>query len=220
MPMTAYTAVLFDLDGTITDSAPGITATLAYTFERMGLRVPPQEELIHYVGPPILDSLRDLAGLNLAQSHRALEIYRAKYLEGGVFESTMYPGMIDLLRKIGESDMALSLATSKPEWPATLILEHYGVARYFDHITGASEDESRSAKSDVVAEALRRLRASGSDLSRPIMIGDRDIDVRGSAANDVPAIFVEWGYGTELESAGAVSIAANVGELSNLLFED
>ena len=212
-----YTAVLFDLDGTIVDSAPGITATLAATFERMALPVPTPAELLAFVGPPILDSFRDLAHFDAATSHRALDIYRVLYLEKGVFDATVYPGLERVLEAIHDSDLGLSLATSKPERPAKLVLDHYGLSQYFDELTGASDDEVRSKKADVVAEALRRLRADGTDLARPVMIGDRIHDIEGARANEVPTIFVTWGYGSPAEQAGSVAVAHDADELLTLL---
>jgi phosphoglycolate phosphatase len=208
-----YTAVLFDLDGTIVDSAPGITATLAFTFEKLGLPIPSPAELLKYVGPPILDSFRDLAHFTPLQSQQALDIYRVQYLATGVFDATVYDGVTGVLRTIHEADVPLSLATSKPETPATLILEHYDLARYFDELTGASDDEVRSAKADVVEEALRRLDVGGADLSRPVMVGDRIHDIHGAAAHDVPTIYVTWGYGSPAEQAGAVAVANTAAEL-------
>ncbi|HEV7948726.1 MAG TPA: HAD hydrolase-like protein [Glaciihabitans sp.] len=213
-----YSAILFDLDGTITDSAPGITSTLSYTFERMGLPVASPAELLKYVGPPLLDSFRDFAGMDTATSARALEIYREKYLNDGAYDSVVYPGIPQLLRRIGESALPMSLATSKPETPATLMLEHFALARCFDVITGASDDEVRSAKKDVVAEALVRLKALGADLSNPVLIGDRIHDVEGAAANGVPTIFVTWGYGAPAEQAGAVAVVDTPEQLTDLLF--
>lgn len=212
-----YTAVLFDLDGTVVDSAPGITSTLALTFERMGLPVPLPAELVAYVGPPILDSFRDLAHFDAETSERALSIYRDLYLEKGVFDATVYPGVEDVLRAVHESDLPMSLATSKPERPAKLVLDHYDLTRYFDELTGASADEVRSRKADVIAEALRRLRADGADLSRTIMIGDRIHDIEGAAENDIPTIYVTWGYGAPAESAGAIAIVDTAAELKHLL---
>jgi phosphoglycolate phosphatase len=214
---TPYTAILFDLDGTIVDSAPGITATLAYTFETMGLPIPTPSELVAYVGPPILDSFRDRAGFTAEQAQQALGIYRPEYLETGVYNATLYPGLAELLRAIHESPIPLSLATSKPELPATLILEHFGLASSFDIITGASADEVRSAKKDVVAEALVRLAAIGADLSNPVMVGDRSHDVEGAAAHGIPTIFVEWGYGSPAEQVGTVASVATAAELQKLL---
>lgn len=212
-----YTAVLFDLDGTIVDSAPGITATLAHTLEAMGEPVPTPAELLAWVGPPILDSFRDLGGFDPEESQRALNIYRTKYLVEGVFDAKVYPGVEGVLRAISQARIPLSLATSKPETPATLVLTHYGLAHYFDELTGASDDEKRSKKADVIAEALRRLATDGADLSRPVMIGDRIHDIEGAAANGVPTIYVTWGYGSPAEVAGAVAVVDTPEQLYPLL---
>jgi len=215
-----YTCVLLDLDGTIADSAPGITSCLAAMFAELGLPVPPPAELLRYVGPPILEAFRDLAGFDEQQSDRALEVYRRHYLARGVLDSTIYPGMADAVRAIHASPLMLSLATSKPETPATLILDHFRLTEYFDVITGASDDEVRSAKADVVEEALRRLAALGADVSRPVMVGDREHDVAGAAARGVPTIFVEWGYGAPTEQVGAVAVATDAGDLVRRLLGD
>ena len=212
-----FTTILFDLDGTIVDSAPGITSSLAFTFEQLGLPVPSPAELVAYVGPPILDSFRDLAGFDPEQSRVALEIYRQHYFEEGVFDATVYPGIEGVLRAIHESPMALSLATSKPEYPAKIILEHFGLLKYFDVITGASDDEVRSSKADVVAEALERLKAFGADLSKPVLVGDRSHDVEGAAMHHVPTIFVRWGYGSPAEEVGTIGVADTATELEELL---
>ena len=135
----------------------------------------------------------------------------------GAYDATQYPGVGLVLRAVHESPLYMSLATSKPETPATLILEHFNLARYFDVITGASDDEVRSAKKDVVAEALVRLAALGADISRPVLVGDREHDVHGAAANGVPTIFVDWGYGSVAEQAGAVAVVETPAELQTLL---
>jgi phosphoglycolate phosphatase len=212
-----YTAVLFDLDGTIVDSAPGITATLAYTFERLGEPVPSPAELLRWVGPPILDSFRDLAGFDADESQHALDIYREHYLSVGVYDASVYPGVGDVLRAIAAAGIPLSLATSKPETPARAVLEHFGLIEPFDELTGASDDEVRSAKKDVVEEALRRLAARGFDVSRPVLIGDRHHDVDGAAHHGVPTIFVTWGYGAPDEAAGAAAVVDTPAELLGLL---
>ena len=214
---TPYSCILFDLDGTIVDSAPGITATLAYMFEQLGKPIPTPSELLKYVGPPLLDSFRDYAGFDAEESAVALAVYREKYLNVGAYDATQYPGVGPVLRAVHESPVLMSLATSKPETPATLILEHFNLARYFDVITGASDDEVRSAKKDVVAEALVRLAAMGADISRPVLVGDREHDVEGAAANGVPTIFVEWGYGSPAEQAGSVAVAETPEQLQTLL---
>ena len=179
--------------------------------------MPSAEELLRYVGPPIMDSFRDLAGLDLEQREQALEIYRERYLDRGAYDSALYPGMAAVIRDIKTAGLPLSLATSKPELPATLMLEHFTVAHYFDIITGASADEVRSAKADVVAEALVRLEAMGADLTRPIMIGDRVHDVEGAAAHGVPTIGVSWGYAAEGEFEHAIAVAHTTDELRELI---
>ncbi|MDQ1562962.1 MAG: phosphoglycolate phosphatase, partial [Actinomycetota bacterium] len=202
----AFTSILFDLDGTIVDSAPGITSTLAYTFEELGRPVPGPAELLAYVGPPILDSFRERAGMSMGEAAAALAIYRPRYLEIGALDSTVFPGVADVLKAVHAAGIPVSLATSKPETPARLILSHYGLLGEFDVITGASDDEVRSSKADVVAEALVRLAATGADLSRPVLVGDRKHDVEGAAANGIPTIFVDWGYGVADEQAGAIAV--------------
>ena len=212
-----YTCILFDLDGTIIDSAPGITATLAYTFEALGRPIPSPSQLLEYVGPPILDSFMQLAGMTPVEAHQALATYRVRYLETGVTNATVYPGVGDVLRAVHESGVPLSLATSKPESLARLALTHLGMAPFIDLFTGASEDETRSAKVDVVTEALHRLTAFGADISNPVMVGDRHYDVDGAGQAGVPTIFVEWGYGSPAEQVGAVAVAHTPAELQKLL---
>ena len=212
-----FSSILFDLDGTIVDSAPGITSSLAHTYEALGMPVPTPAELLRWVGPPILDSFRDLAGLNEAESARALEIYRKHYVSTGVFDAVVYPGVREILAAIHDAGIPLSLATSKPELPARLVLDHFELSQYFTEFTGASEDESRSAKKDVVLEALRRLRLAGADLGNPIMVGDRHHDVEGAHERGIPTFFVTWGYGSPAEQVGAVGAAETPRELAALL---
>src|ERR1700761_8090823 len=212
-----FSCILFDLDGTIVDSAPGITATLAYTFAELGLPIPSHDELMKYVGPPILDSFRERAGMSIGEAAEALAIYRPRYLEAGALDSTGFPGVADVLRAVHAAGIPMSLATSKPEAPATVMLSHFGLLECFDIITGASADEVRSAKADVVAEALVRLGDFGADLSRPVLVGDRIHDVEGAALNNVPTIFVAWGYGTPDEAKGALTTAPTPAALQSLL---
>jgi phosphoglycolate phosphatase len=208
-----FSAVLFDLDGTIVDSAPGITSSLEHTLEQLGLPRQTPAELLRWVGPPILDSFRDYGHLDPEQSRYALGIYREKYSTEGVFDATAYPGVLEVLRAVHAAGVPLSLATSKPESLAKLILAELGVTECFTEITGASEDEVRSKKADVVEEALRRLRADGADLSNVVMVGDRIHDVEGAAEHGVPTIFVSWGYGTPDEADEALLISSTAEEL-------
>lgn len=213
----AWSCILFDLDGTIADSAPGITASLGYMFEKLGRPVPSEEELRQWVGPPILDSFRDLAGMDEVESAQALAIYREHYLSHGGSDVPLYPGIARLLRDIHTAGIPLALATSKPEFASSLILDHGNVTQYFRVISGSSMDEIRSAKKDIIAEALARFRIIDTDVSNPVMVGDRFYDVEGAAANKIPAIFVTWGYGSPDEKDGAIASVDNSSELKALL---
>lgn len=212
-----WSCILFDLDGTIADSAPGITSSLSYMFEALGRPVPTPEELRSYVGPPILDAFRDLAGMTQVESTQALAIYRQHYLEHSANGSPIFDGIPKVLRSIHEARIPLSLATSKPEFPASVILDHANLTQYFRVISGSSIDEIRSAKKDVIAEALNRFRMIGADLSNPVMVGDRDYDIEGAAAHGIPTIFVEWGYGSPSEQAGAIEVVQSAKQLLPLL---
>jgi phosphoglycolate phosphatase len=212
-----WSAILFDLDGTITDSAPAITNSLARTFAKLGRPVPPAAELLAYVGPPLLAAFREYAGMTPEEAEEALKVYRADYQGPASLDTAVFPGVAGLLERIHQSGIPLALATSKPELHAVRILEHFDLAKYFTVTVGASEDEVRSAKAEIVAEALIRLGDAGADLSAPVMVGDRGYDAEGAAANGVPAILVEWGYGSPAEAAAATAVVHSTDQLGKLL---
>ena len=212
-----WSAILFDLDGTITDSAPAITSSLARTFALLGRPVPPDAELMAYVGPPMLSAFRDYAAMTPDEAAEALAVYRADYQGESSLDTAIYPGIAGLLQRIHESGIPLALATSKPELNAIKILTHFDLAKFFTAIVGASEDETLSAKADIVAEALRRLGDAGVNLSAPVMVGDRGYDAEGAAANGVPTILVEWGYGSPAEAAAATAVVYSADQLAKLL---
>ncbi|HWR85631.1 MAG TPA: HAD hydrolase-like protein [Rhodoglobus sp.] len=218
MAVSPYTCVLFDLDGTIADSAPGITASLGYMFEQLGRPVPSAEELRAYVGPPILVAFAELAGMTPVEAQQALAIYRQHYLDNAK-DSPIFPGIAGVVRALHEAGVPLALATSKPEFPASVILDHGNLTQYFRVISGASIDEIRSAKSDIIAEAIHRFEMIGVDVSRPIMVGDRDYDVEGAAANGISTIFVRWGYGSPAEEEGSIAAVDTADQLRPLLLE-
>lgn len=211
-----FTTVLVDLDGTVMDSALGITRTLSIALEELGHPVPSPARLVEFVGPPILDGLRDVVGLEGEDAATVLDRYRELYRATGAFEAAPYPGVREALVELGRL-APLAIATSKPESTATRILEHFGFAPLFTVIAGASDDETRSAKADVITRALELLTAAGVDIAHPVMIGDRIHDVEGAAAHGIPTIVAGWGYGAPEEAAGAVAVAANPAELSALV---
>jgi phosphoglycolate phosphatase len=212
-----WTCVLFDLDGTLTDSAPGITSSLAKAFAELGHEVPSPDELLRYVGPPLLDSLKTFAGMNELEARDALVVYRRVAEAADLHENAVFPGIAGLLGALQNAGIPIAVATSKPEYRARRILEYFGLADYFTVIAGASDDESRSSKADVIEWALEQLGADGVDLSHVVMVGDRAYDVNGAAQHDVPTILVEWGYGSPAEAPGAMAVVHSVDQLRGLL---
>lgn len=212
-----YTAVLWDLDGTISDSAAGIVTALRQTFDVFRMPIPDDATLLSYVGPPIIDSFKDQHLDDAIEINHALETYREIHEESGLIDSPAFAGVPEIIRDLHAAGIPQSTATSKPESAARIVLGHYELLDQFETITGATDDESRSKKEDVVAEALRRLDEMGVDLSNVIMIGDRFYDVQGSGVHGVPAIYVTWGYGRVGEDDGAVAVATSSAELRKLL---
>lgn len=215
--MQQYQTILFDLDGTLTDSAPGILQSVRHACRKMGLPVPEEATLRRFLGPPLPSSFRDYLHLNEADTARAVAGFREYYPEKGIFENEVYPGIPELLRDLKHAGKTVVMATSKPELFARRIMEHFSLEGYFDAICGASLDESRSDKGEVIAYALRT--AAITDLRHTVMVGDREHDVKGAARNGLPCIGAVYGYGSaeELTAAGAVALADTVEDLRRLL---
>lgn len=212
-----WSSVLFDLDGTILDSAPGIISALTDTFKFLGLPVPSPDELMHYIGPPLLASLQERAGLPEDKAREALEIYRRDFRRDGAFNSAVFPGVVGLFESLRDAGVPLAIATSKPEEQARAILDHFELTDYFTAIAGASESDARTSKDHVVGHALRELSAQGADVSHAVLVGDRIYDVEGAAAHNVPTIIVEWGYGSPEEATGAIATVCSADRLRELL---
>ena len=207
-------AILFDLDGTITDSGEGILNCATVTLEHFGLPVPSREEMRVFVGPPLRDTFHKF-GVPSDRLDEAVEVYRKRYVPVGMFENHPYPGMEGLLRDLKAQGHRLYVATSKPEWMAVEILTKFALAPYFDIIAGATMDGVRDAKADVITYLLEQV----GNLDEAIMVGDTSFDVIGAAAHKIPTIGVSWGYGTieSMTSAGAAGIAHTMDELFELL---
>lgn len=206
--------ILFDLDGTLTDSGEGIINCAILALEHFGCPIPDREEMRTFVGPPLHESfIRH--GVPADKTDEAIRVYRSRYIPIGAYENTPYPGVETLLQSLKQQGHSLYVATSKPEEMSVKILEHFGLAKYFDRICGASMDTSRSSKEDVIAYLLS---LCGRD-ENILMVGDTKFDVLGAAAHGIPAIGVAWGYGKveDMEAAGAKAIARSMEELLALL---
>lgn len=208
--------ILFDLDGTITDSGEGIINCASLALSHFGLPVPDRETMRQFVGPPLRDTFIKF-GVPADKAEEAITVYRSRYLPIGKYENEPYAGIRELLERLQAEGHRLYVATSKPETTATDILIRFDLARYFDRICGATMDGSRDEKSQVIAYLLDQTK--GAD--NAIMVGDTAFDVLGAAAHGIPTIGVSWGYGDvkDMESAGAKAIAHTMDELYTLLTE-
>lgn len=206
--------ILFDLDGTLTDSGEGIINSVIPALEHFGLPVPEREALRVFVGPPLHETFMKF-GVPDEKADEAVEIYRSRYNTIGKFENAPYPGIIELLQTLKSHGHTLLVATSKPESLSVEIMEKFELAQYFDRICGASLDRSRTCKEDVIAYLLRE----NSSSDNMVMVGDTHFDVEGAKAHGIPAIGVAWGYGQvqDMIDAGAVAIAYTMEELLTLL---
>lgn len=206
--------ILFDLDGTLTDSGEGIINCATLALRHFGLPIPAYADMRTFVGPPLRDSFIRF-GVPADQADEAILVYRSRYIPTGMFENTPYPGIRELLEKLRAEGYTLYVATSKPEEMSVTILEKFDLAKYFCRICGASIDSSRSTKDAVIAYLLE---SSGAKEDM-VMVGDTKYDILGAKAHGIPAIGVGWGYGKveEMEEAGAVGIAETMDELIGLI---
>jgi phosphoglycolate phosphatase len=208
--------LLFDLDGTLTDSRPGIISCMQHALGVLGLPVPHEHSLLRFIGPPTHDAFRELLSSSDPDLNaRAIGIYRERYAKLGLFESSVYPGVAEGLAALGEAGATLFVATSKPQVFARTIIDHFGLARYFKTVYGSELDGTRSNKGDLIAHVL-----SQEGLTNDAwMIGDRLHDIRGAKLNGLRSAGVLWGYGSrdELSEAGADACFANMRDLVEAL---
>lgn len=215
--MKKYKYLLFDLDGTLTDPGEGITNSVTYALKKWGIEVTDKKELYCFIGPPLSASFKKYFGFDDEDALKCVEYYREYFRDRGIFENQVYQGISELLCHLKAEGYVLVLATSKPEGFAKIILEHFDLAKYFDFVAGASMDESRNKKADVIRYALDMAKIE--DRSLALMIGDRDQDMLGAKINGLDSLGVLYGYGSkaELEGAGATFIADGVEDILNFI---
>lgn len=209
--------VLFDLDGTLTDSQEGIFNSLEYALNYYGIQVEDRSTLRPFLGPPLADMFMKTCGFDRAKALEAVEKYREYFNVKGLYENRVYPGIPKLLDTLKARGCSLLVATSKPEEFSRIILTHFGLASRFDFIGGATMDDSRVHKADVIRYVLDHCGIT--DPSTAVMVGDRENDIQGAKANGIDSIGALYGYGSrqELEAAGTDRLAETVEDIARLL---
>ncbi|PKM61379.1 MAG: phosphoglycolate phosphatase [Firmicutes bacterium HGW-Firmicutes-21] len=215
--MKKYKYVLFDLDGTLTDSEPGILACLKHSLAYFGITGESDEKLRRMIGPPLGQSFMELYGFDEETALVALEKYRERYTVTGIYENKVYSGISELLPRLQTAGFVLILATSKPEVFAVRVIQHFGLDKYFSFISAGDLEQKHSEKVDIIRKALAVNNIT--ELSEAVMIGDRKFDINGASLCGIDSIGVLYGYGDrdELEAAGATYIAQNVEDIESLL---
>ena len=206
--------ILFDLDGTLTDSGEGIMNCAKLALTTYHLPIPDEKAMRTLIGPPLEVSFARF-GMKQEDIPQAIEVFRKRYSAVGKYENFPYPGIHDLLRTLKQQGHTLAVATSKPEVMALDIMDHFELAPYFQMIVGATLDRKRITKEDVITYLLNAM-GNPRDL---LMIGDTQYDVIGAKAHGIPTIGVTWGYGEEesIRKAGAAAIAHSMQELYDLI---
>ncbi|MCD8368913.1 MAG: HAD hydrolase-like protein, partial [Clostridiales bacterium] len=177
--------ILFDLDGTLTESGEGIIKSVQYALEKMGKPETDTAKLRVFIGPPLIEQFMEYSGMSRNEAEKALLYYRERYEAIGIFENRPYPGIEEMLKILKEKGYILSVASSKPEFYVIKILEHFHIRNYFDEVVGATMDEKRTDKAAVIAEAWNRLKLSENTKS-VFMVGDKEHDIIGARKNRIP----------------------------------
>lgn len=217
--------ILFDLDGTLTESGPGIMAGVRYALRTVGVEEADEEKLSLFVGPPLERSFSELYGFDDGTIKNLIASYREYYNDKGVFENAPYEGVDDALKELRAAGYLLAVASAKPQDMVDKVLEHFDLERYFSEIVGTTPDTPLTTKERVIAEALRRIaKARGvesADEIKPdcVMIGDRKDDIAGADKNGLRAVGVRWGYAPkgELEATSAIAIVNDPKDLTTFL---
>lgn len=197
-----YKAILFDLDGTLTDSGEGITKSVQYALEKVGKPEPDLQKLRIFVGPPLLEQFQEYAGIDEETARKAVEIYRERYAPVGIYENELYPGIPEMLSGLKQRGYKLAIASSKPENFVKIVAEYFHIDSYFDEMVGSEPEGRRTNKTEVIEETLKRLGFS-EHRDQVIMVGDKEHDVFGARRAGLECIAVSYGYGTEEELKNA-----------------
>ena len=215
-----YKYLLFDLDGTLTDSQEGITKSVSYALINLGVEDLPDDIKLRFIGPPLKDSFPKYCGFDEETTEKAIALYRERYSKVGKFENHPYEGIPELLKKLKDDDRVLVIASSKPTGFVEDILSKFNIREYFDVVSGADLSGAKCEKEDVIKEALDILNLQNGSKD-VVMIGDRNYDIYGAKYFNLDSIGVNYGFAfdkNELKDAGATFVVETVKELEELLF--
>lgn len=213
-----YDIILFDLDGTLTDSGPGVTDCVRRTLEHMGRPVPPPDTLRRFIGPPLFSSFTKLCGMTPEDADRAALYFRGLYQDSGVFNNSVYDGIPGALEALREAGALLAVATSKPKSMARAVLDHYDLTRRFDFVSAADESDRGNGKETLILPVLER---AGCAPGRAVMVGDTKFDAAGARRAGTKFLGVLFGFGTEEEMRreGAEHFARTPADIARLLVD-
>lgn len=214
-----YKYILFDLDGTLTDSKEGITKSVQYALRKSGIEEENLDNLEKFIGPPLYDAFIEYYNLSVDKALDAVTYYREYFRENGIFENKLYDNIPRLLNSLKEFGLTLIVATSKPTEFSEQILEHFSIYEYFDDVVGSNFDGTRGKKSEVIKFILDKYNI---DRTEVVMVGDRKYDIIGARENNIDSIGAAYGYGTlkELENEGAYCIAKSVMDIEKLIINN
>lgn len=214
-----YRYVLFDLDGTVTDSAPGILNSGEYALMRTIGRTPPREEMRRMIGPPLTLSMHEYFGVPLSQVDEAIRLYREYYLEKGIYENELYPGIRETLLTLKELGAVPCLASAKPEFMVKKVLDYFGLTEVFSVTAGGSDGPDGGNKRVIIGNVMKK--AGFTDPREGVMVGDRIFDIRGAKETGMASVGVLYGYGPEeeLRNAGADMLVPDAESLLRFLTE-
>ena len=214
--MTGYDVVLFDLDGTLTDSKIGITKSVQYALSKFNIREDNLESLEPFIGPPLSESFQKYYGFEPSQVQDAVDFYREYFSTSGMYENAVYPGIPDLLADLKSKRKELIVATSKPTVFANQILNAFNLHQHFTAVVGSHLDGTRTSKTEIIAHALSVLEKPKE--SSIVMVGDREHDIIGAQGNAIDSIAVTYGYGSllELQRANPTHLAQAVEDIGAL----
>lgn len=213
-----YKTILFDLDGTLTESGEGIMKSVQYALEKIGKPEDNLDNLRVFIGPPLLEQFMSYASIDKETAKLCVKYFRERFSTKGIFENKLYPNVEYVLKTLKDKGYLLAVSSSKPEFFVLQILEYFNIKKYFDEVVGSTLDEKRTAKSEVIYETLNRMNLLN-NREYILMVGDRKHDIIGAKSQDIDCLAVSYGYGSisELKNSKPLEIINSIDEILEIL---